>query len=352
MIHQPSLAGFTEYPAILELFEALVHSGCAGRTYRTQEEASSQGRLAQQGVQEEEAKRSKARAVVRRRRRRPRKARTLNVFDLLLAYLQPPLETRLAEPVLFPPGRRPYDYQIEGIEFLAEHSAALLGDEMGLGKTIQTIVALQLLFRREGIRSVLVLCKRSLLGTWEKELNKWAPELYVTKVRGTQEEREQLWSDQAQVYVTTYDTLRQDVNRGLAIAGQFDVAVLDEVQEIKNPTTGKSRAVRAIEAKYRWGLSGTPLENKLEDVVAIFDYLEPALFKSNGVDRSLTYDPSQWLTPANVKQRIDSHFLRRRLKDVKSDLPEKVSREIWLDLTDAQRVSYDFTTLHTSRPKV
>jgi hypothetical protein len=113
------------------------------------------------------------------------------------------------------------------------------------------------------------------------------------------------------------------------------------VQEIKNPATGKSRAVRAIEVEYRWGLSGTPLENKVEDVVAIFSYLEPSLFKSSDADKSFTFDPSQWLTAAAVKQKIAPYFLRRRLKDVKSDLPDKVVNEIWLDLTDSQRASYD-----------
>lgn len=357
-IHESSLPELIDYPVIADLFEALAHWGCAGRTYRTEEKPSSKSKDVSRRVQEldrticrhglqryacaicaEEAEHRKART--KGRRKRPRKARTLNVFDLLLPYLQPPLETLLAEPVLFPPGRRPYDYQIQGIKFLAEHSAALLGDEMGLGKTIQTIVALQLLFRRGRIGSVLILCKRSLLGTWEKELHKWAPELYVTKVRGTREEREWLWSAPASVHLTTYDTLRQDIDRKLAIEDEFDVAVLDEVQEIKNPATHKSRAVREIEARYKWGLSGTPLENKIEDVEAIFSYLEPSLFRSSNVHKSPTYDHSQGLSVATVKRKIAPYFLRRRLKDVMSDLPEKVVNEIWLDLTDGQRASYD-----------
>ncbi len=90
------------------------------------------------------------------------KPRTLDVFDLLLPYLQPPLEPLLRQPLFFPANRRPYPYQIYGIKFLAERTSALLGDEMGLGKTIQAIVALQLLFRRGEIHRVLVLCPLSL----------------------------------------------------------------------------------------------------------------------------------------------------------------------------------------------
>ncbi|NLE45533.1 MAG: DEAD/DEAH box helicase family protein, partial [Chloroflexi bacterium] len=274
-----------------------------------------------------------ARGVSPRNRRSsgPPHSRTLNVFDLLLPYLQPPIEVLLATPVLFPPGRRPYDYQIQGIRFLAEHRSALLGDEMGLGKTIQTIVALQSLFRRGEVHRVLVLCRRSLVAVWEHELNKWAPELYVLKVRGTREERQWMWQAPACVYVTTYDTARQDVLRPEgSLVPSFDVIVLDEAQEIKNPDAKKTRAVRRIEAEYRWGLSGTPVENKPEDVISIFQYLHPGLFHS-------TY----LYSPTRVKRAIKPFFLRRRIADVLKDLPEKITREVWLDLTPSQRRMYD-----------
>jgi len=195
--------------------------------------------------------------------------RTADVFDLLLPYLQPPLEALLAQPVLFPPGRRPYPYQIAGIQFLSERKGALLGDEMGLGKSIQTIVALQLLFRHGKIRIVLILCPRSLLGTWEREIHKWAPELFVLKIRGMREERRGLWASPASVYLTTYETLREDTDQGMDLRHKFDIVVLDEAQKIKNPSAGLSRAVHKVEAGYRWGLSGTPLENQVEDVIAI-----------------------------------------------------------------------------------
>lgn len=359
-IQELEFAVLPEYPAILDLFEALAFQGAAGRAYEKPDSASSEDREGSERTQvldrticrhglpryacatcAEEAERRKQGVRGRGRRRRTRRSRTLNVFELLLPYLQPPLEPWLAEPTLFPASLRPYDYQIQGIIFLAEHNVALLGDEMGLGKTIQTIVALQLLFRRGRIRSVLILCKRSLLGTWEKELRKWALELRLVKIRGTQEERDWLWSCPASVYLTTYDTLRQDINRQVPITDKFDVVVLDEVQEIKNPTTGKSRAIRKVHAKYRWGLSGTPLENKIEDVASIFDYLEPTLFQQRYRDKSFTYNPSEWLTPENVQRKIRPYLLRRRLRDVKPELPEKVVDEIWLDLTDAQRASYE-----------
>jgi len=263
-----------------------------------------------------------------------------DVFDLLLPYLQPPLEVLLGNLTLFPEGRRPYPYQVDGILFLTQHHAALLGDEMGLGKTIQAILALQLLVRRAEIRRALIVCRRSLLSVWEAELHKWAPELYVTKVRGTPELRERLWRlSNSVLFLTTYGTLAKDAKRfPRLLAHRFDVVILDEIQEIKNPGTQKSRAVRKLEPRYRWGLSGTPLENSLEDVVAIFEFLEPSLFHQpslfDGFDSAMLY-------PWDVKERIRPYFLRRRTRDVLHDLPEKIINEVWLELLDGQREAYD-----------
>lgn len=260
-----------------------------------------------------------------------RKTRTIDLFDLLLPFLQPPLETLLRDPLLFPPGRRPYDYQITGIRFLSGRKSALLGDEMGLGKTIQAIVAIQLLFRRGNIKSVLIVCPRSLLGVWEHELKKWAPELFVVKVRGTAQERAVLWQTRASVHLTTYETLRSDCfNNDASLEHRFGLVILDEAQKIKNPDAGVSRAVRQVQSQYRWALTGTPLENKLEDVIAIFDYLAPQLFRER----------RDWWAQT-VKSMIQPHFLRRRTADVLLELPEKVTSEVWLDLTDEQREAYE-----------
>lgn len=258
------------------------------------------------------------------------KPHTVDVFDLLLAYLQPPLEPLLAHPLLFPPDRRPYPYQVQGIRFLLTHECALLGDEMGLGKTIQAILGLQGLFRQGRVHKTLVLCPRSLLGTWERELRKWAPEFFVLKVRGGRDERRALWSSSAHVFLTTYETLRQDVDQGIDFSLHFDAAVLDEVQKIKNPDAGVTQAVRRLRPAFRWGMSGTPLENRIEDVVSIFNFVKPDLFRA-------TWSPYE---ERAVRNRIEPYFLRRRLTDVLTELPEKVSEEVWLDLNDEQRDAY------------
>jgi len=263
--------------------------------------------------------------------------RVLDVFELLLPYLYPPLEPLLAEPMLFAGNRRPYGYQVDGIEFLVEREGALLGDEMGLGKTIQAIMALQVLYRRGKARNAIILCPKSLLGTWEREINAWAPELFVWRVRGMPSLREQRWRAKGpMVFLTTYDTLARDARQhpflhARLVQGDFDVVILDEVQRIKNPGTSAAAAVQTIKAKYRWGLSGTPLENKVDDVVAIFNYLTPDLFRHMRPP----------FFPSEISSMIRPYFKRRRIADVQLQLPDKVSEEVWLELTEEQRAAYD-----------
>ena len=256
---------------------------------------------------------------------------TIDVFDILLAYLQPPLESLLAQPLLFPPDRRPDPYQVQGIRFLLSHPSALLGDEMGLGKTVQAVISLQGLFRQGQIHHALILCPRSLLGTWERHLEEWSPELYVIKVRGDRESRRLLWESPANVFLSTYETLRQDTEQGLDLTHRFQAIILDEAQKIKNPDAGISQAVRPLQPVYRWGLSGTPRENRIDNVVSIFRFINPKVFQH-------TWPPYE---EKMVKDRIAPYFLRRRVADVLHELPEKVSDEIWLDLNDDQRSSYE-----------
>jgi superfamily II DNA or RNA helicase len=347
IVQSVSLDALWNCPQILDLFTGITSPGSAGKAYSHLKDTrevvrSTKGervplvtKRCRHGIptdmcatcEQELAQRS---IPTRRRRKESQRPRTLNVFDLLLPYLQPSIETLLLQPVLFPDDRRPYDYQIQGISFLVEHPSALLGDEMGLGKTVQTIVALQVLFRRGEIFRVLVLCRRSLSGTWEHELHKWAPEFFVLRVRGTRDERDWLWKSPASVYLTTYETARQDILRKQGLLPRFDIVVLDEIQEIKNPSAKKTRAVRRLESRYRWGLSGTPLENKPEDVISIFHYLQPGLFR-----RDTPY------SPLDIKRRIRPYFLRRHVGDVLTQLPEKKVEPVWLDLTDAQRRTYD-----------
>lgn len=261
-----------------------------------------------------------------------------DIFDIILPILQPPLGDEFDSSIAFKADQELLPFQPEGIKFLVQNNRALLGDDMGLGKTIQAIVAIRFLARMGKITNGLILCPRSVLPTWEKETWDWAPEIRLIKVRGSKDKRKILWNSPAHIYLTTYETLRQDLSDLLIVRGngeditrkQFDLIILDEIQKIKNPSARITKAVRLIDSQIRWGLSGTPLENRLEELVSIFAYLKPGL---------LQYSDAK--EPWKVKNKIKPHFLRRRKTDALPDLPDKICEDIWLELGTNQREAYD-----------
>ena len=134
-------------------------------------------------------------------------------FDIIFPILQPPLGENFDSPIAFPSIL--YPFQRTGIKFLIDHERALLGDEMGLGKSIQAIVAIRFLLRMGKVTNCLVLCPKSVLTDWDKKLWEWAPELRVVKIRGPKEQRQVSWNSSAHIYLTTYETLRQDLSASL-----------------------------------------------------------------------------------------------------------------------------------------
>lgn len=267
--------------------------------------------------------------IEKERQRKEKDKIYANIFDLILPILNPPLGKDFDNPIVFPEGINLYPFQRGGIKFLLEHKQALLGDEMGLGKSIQTIVAIRFLVRSGQIKKALIICPKSVLTDWQKKLQIWAPELRVMKIHGTKEQRQILWNIPSHIYLTTYETLRQDLDENFNNV-YFDLTVLDEVQKIKNPSTDIAKTIRKINSEWRWGLSGTPLENRLEELKAIFDYLKPGL---------LTYAKLEHVS--TVKDAIKPYFLRRRKVDVLLELPEKVYQEVWLELSPSQRETYN-----------
>ncbi len=283
----------------------------------------------------------------REKETREKTPRPLDLFDLIFPILQPPLGEDFDNWLVLPPNAELYDFQRVGVRFLADRDHALLADEMGLGKSIQTIMAIRILFQQGKIFKVLLVCPKAVLGDWDKKLEDWAPELRVLKVRGTKEQREQYWKSPTHIYLTTYDIVREDLQY-VSLAAQlsvttentarnfsrrqFDLIVLDEIQRIKNPSAQITQAVRSVNARMRWGLSGTPLENKVEDLISIFAYLKPGLL----------HEQDPW-NVGKIKKDIDPYFLRRRKQELLAtlNLPEKFHEETWLELYPSQRDIYD-----------
>jgi len=254
-----------------------------------------------------------------------------DIFELLLPVLMPPAATEFVEELLFP--AELYPFQIFGVKWLFENDAALLADDMGLGKTVQSITAFRALIRRSMALQALVICPKSVLTNWMRELERWAPELVAVRIHGDARNRRIHWHafiGKCHVMVVTYDTFRQDYE---IIKGRmFDLVIADEVQKAKNPNTAISRVIRKIPSHRRWGLTGTPLENRLEDIVGVFDFIKPGLFP--------TSDKIS-LSSRAVTEKIRPYMLRRRKKDALPGLPDKVINTKVLELTDAQRIAYD-----------
>jgi len=303
---------------------------------------------------------------------------TLSIWDLIYPSLLPPIPVEFAPDVDVLHRLRPY--QQVGVKFLVEHESALLGDDMGTGKTVMTVVALRVLFQTGRATKALIVCPVSVLKVWQDHLRDWAPELSFTVVRGTREERKLDWKYPAHVYIAAYDTVASDfltvvkkktkitckackrtavfgekvhltdddipqfkcphcdtpfdelpASESLVddrVIGSFDVVVLDEAQCIKNPNASRSRAVKRPIPKFRWALTGTPVETKVEDLAGIFSFVKPKYMHYN-------------VSAHEARKLMEPYFLRRMKKDVLQHLPAKIRQEHWLELDYDQRAEYD-----------
>ncbi len=253
-------------------------------------------------------------------------ADVIKLQDRLHYLLQPSLESLLAERSLAMPFA-PFPFQFEGVAFLYPRHAAILADEMGLGKTMQAITAIRLLLRRGEVRSVLLVCPKSLVTNWQRELNVWAPEVPVLVIEGEQARRAWQWQlADVPLRLANYELLCRD--RDLLGPTRFDLVVLDESQRIKNLSGTTSEVVRSISRRRSWALTGTPVENSGDDLVAIFEFLAPGFL-------------SPKTKPRRLGRLVGDYVLRRTKDEVLADLPPKLFRDAELELSPPQRAAYD-----------
>lgn len=247
--------------------------------------------------------------------------------DRLRLLLQPPLETLLAARALrfpFPP----FAYQLDGIAFLYPRQEAVLADEMGLGKTMQAITALRLLVHQHQVRRVLLICPKPLVTNWQREFVTWAPELPVSAVEGGPVRRQWRWREGADVVtIANYETVVRDRAEVCDDANHYDLVILDESQRIKNVDSTTNEVVRSIRRSRSWALTGTPIENGIEDLAGIFEFVAPG-----HVDAKMK--------PRAIGRAISDYVLRRTKDVVLSDLPPKLFRDADIELTPEQAESY------------
>lgn len=226
-------------------------------------------------------------------------------------------------------------YQCEGVKFLFQNDAALLADEMGLGKTVQTAVAIDLLLTSKKIEKILIVCPKSLTNNWKEELDRWAPNVTSIIVSGSAEDRRYGYMLPVNTWITSYEQISRDIS-STDNPLKFDLVILDEAQRIKNIDSKLAMSCRIIPREISWALSGTPIENKLEDLMSIFKFLKPDLI-------SMLMDKNE------IHSHIQPHYLRRLKSQVLGEMPPIIDQTYLLDLNPAQRTVYDKVYLHAKK---
>ncbi len=237
-----------------------------------------------------------------------------------------------------------YPYQAEGALFAARVGRALIGDEMGLGKTIQAVAAAELFARHFGVQRVLVVCPTSLKHQWKNEFARFS-ERESQVIHGLRAQRQLQYREDVFCKITHYETLARDAD--LIEAWAPELVIADEAQRIKNWNTIAARALKRIASPYALVLTGTPLENRLEELISIVQFVDQHRLGPTWrlLDEHQSRDDTGRVIGYRALDRIGQTLapvmLRRRKAEVLTQLPERVDQRIFVPLTPQQRVHHD-----------
>lgn len=230
------------------------------------------------------------------------------------------------------------DYQITGFKWFKTLShyefGGILADEMGLGKTIQTIAFLL----SEKNKKSIIITPTSLIYNWKSEFEKFAPTMNIKIIHGNKDNR--IFSKEKikdiDVLITTYGTLRNDYNLYKDI--NFDFCIIDEGQNIKNPLSQSCEVVKSLNAKVKFALTGTPIENNLIELWSLFDYILPGYLysKKKFQEKFMSIEKGS----KELKKLIKPFILRRLKKDVMNELPDKIEKKFLIEMTENQKKVY------------
>ena len=269
-----------------------------------------------------------ARLEVKLPRRRP--VRRLLTSEDAFA-LRPSVE-ELVAPLIFDPDQqmplRPF--QEIGVQWLTEHRTGILADDMGLGKTAQALRALERLIDDGVLRSVLVVCPKSLLANWEAECKRWVPRLSVVRATPSREDSDRVWSSilgRAHIIITNYEQLRP-LPSPLA-SERVELVIADESHRLRRTEAKLVQSFRRISAERMWVLTGTPIERHPVDLATLLSLLEPNRFSAK-TDASDT----------GLRARAQPYMLRRLKSDVLQELPEVIDTTEPIELTPRQQLAY------------
>ena len=244
-------------------------------------------------------------------------------------------------------------YQREGMLHLAFGERTLLADEMGLGKTVQAIAACELLARRTGIERVLVVCPASLKAEWEEQIARFT-DRPARSVFGPRPQRLAAYREPVFFNIVNYEQVLPDVDDINATLAP-DVVILDEAQRIKNWQTKTARRVKQLRSPHTFVLTGTPLENRIDELYSIVQYLDPELFGPLFRFNREFYEldergrPVDYKNLGELRARVAPVMLRRRKADVEGELPGRTVTNYFVPMADEQRVRYEEYSVKAAR---
>ena len=252
------------------------------------------------------------------------------------------------------------EYQKEGALWLTGLShnklGGILADDMGLGKTLQTLAFIQIskkINSAENFKPSLILCPTSLVHNWESEIKKFVPKLKSLVIHGPKRHEKFQRINQADIVITSLPLIHRDLEN--YNDQEFDSVFLDEAQNIKNPASKVSKAVRKIKSRFRIALSGTPVENRVMDLWSIMDFVMPGYLGSQKEFQSRYELPIAKLKDKQVADRLRrrvSPFILRRLKtEVAKELPDKIEQIHFCEMSSDQSQFYQ-SVLSESRNKI
>ncbi len=237
-----------------------------------------------------------------------------------------------------------YSYQKSGVLFAAKAGRVLIADEMGLGKTIQALAAVEILAKYLGVENVYIICPTSLKYQWKNEIEKFT-ERQVLVIEGVLKRRKKLYTRNDFYKILSYGMVRND--SGYINHSGPDLIILDEAQRIKNWKTKTAKAVKKLSSEYALVLTGTPLENKIEELHSIIEYIDR--FKLGPLfhfihNHQIIDDNGKVVGYKKLNQinkTLETVLLRRNKQEIIEQLPERIDKNFFVEMTDEQRKIHD-----------
>jgi SNF2 family DNA or RNA helicase len=245
-----------------------------------------------------------------------------------------------------------YPYQKEGICFAAEKGRCIIADDMGLGKTIQAIAATELLRKETGVASAFIICPTSLKYQWKSEIEKFTGQ-QAWVIEGIYTKRIVQYQNECFYKIVSYNTAINDIKD--ICTALPDVVILDEAQRIKNFKTKISRHIKALKSPYSFVLTGTPLENRLEELYSIVQFTNPYtlgpfyrfMHEHRIADEKGKVIGYQDLN--KIGKILSDTMIRRRKKDVLLQLPERMDKVLYVTMTEHQSEIHEEYRQHVAK---